>query len=339
MLAVKMPIFSVIIPCYNVELYIQETIESVLNQTFEDFECIVVNDGSSDDTLSILQKVDDPRLRIIDQINGGVSQARNIAISSALGRYIAFLDGDDIWFPFHLERAYNFFQQNREIKWYAASYISTADLNFAFATCNKQYDSKIEVIDYFKFRGQMFVWSSAIVMERLALSGRDIFPVGIDFGEDWIAWALFAENYPQCGLNFVITAIYRQRIGSLTHREGSGFRFREYAKLMEEYCVIADQKLCPVSARRMFHLETCIFWGRIMYWKSFFKNWKHVWKTRHAAGIIITIWIMSIGFFDVLLCFWAYLGLRIIRMFNPVYWRWKILNIKISSYHKEKYGL
>lgn len=89
---------SVIIPTYNVEKFIGETLESVINQTFEDMEIICVNDGSSDGTLDILKEYsnNDGRIKIIDKENGGVGSARNRGLDAAKGKYIIFLDSDDM---------------------------------------------------------------------------------------------------------------------------------------------------------------------------------------------------------------------------------------------------
>lgn len=95
--------FSVVIPLYNKELYIQNTISSVLNQSFQDFEVIVVNDGSTDGSLEIVSTIKDKRIKIINKKNEGVSTARNLGIESSKGNFIAFLDADDIWYPNHLE--------------------------------------------------------------------------------------------------------------------------------------------------------------------------------------------------------------------------------------------
>lgn len=99
MKSIPRPTLSVIIPAYNVEQFIVPAVESVLSQGFQDLEVIVVNDGSNDATAIRLQKLDDPRLRVIHQPNGGLSAARNAGITNAKGRYIALLDGDDVWFP------------------------------------------------------------------------------------------------------------------------------------------------------------------------------------------------------------------------------------------------
>lgn len=94
--------FSVIICAYNIEAYVSKAIESVLNQTFKDYELILVNDGSKDNTLNILKEYESKngdRIKVIDNvINLGLSKSRNIAISQANGEYIVHLDGDDLFY-------------------------------------------------------------------------------------------------------------------------------------------------------------------------------------------------------------------------------------------------
>lgn len=92
-----MPKVSVIIPVYNVELYLRKCLDSVINQTLKDIEIICVNDGSTDNSLKILEEYadNDSRIKIVSQQNGGLSNARNNAIKNATGEYIGFLDSDD----------------------------------------------------------------------------------------------------------------------------------------------------------------------------------------------------------------------------------------------------
>ena len=98
-----MPQISVIIPAYNAERTIRETIESVQQQTFLDFELIVINDGSKDRTVELVQSIKDDRLKIFSYENGGVCVARNRGIDHANGEFLAFLDADDLWTPDKLE--------------------------------------------------------------------------------------------------------------------------------------------------------------------------------------------------------------------------------------------
>ena len=100
------PLVTVVTPAYNIAKYIGETIDSVLRQTFRDFEYLVVDDGSTDDSVDIIKAHvrDDPRFRLMQGEHRGLSAARNAGIREAKGQYIAFVDGDDRWHPKFLER-------------------------------------------------------------------------------------------------------------------------------------------------------------------------------------------------------------------------------------------
>ncbi|HAJ60096.1 MAG TPA: glycosyl transferase family A [Cyanobacteria bacterium UBA8543] len=107
-----MPLISVIIPVYNGEKTIKETIESVLNQTFTNFEIIVINDGSKDATIQIVESIQDPRIKLFSYPNAGQAASRNRGISKAVGEFIAFLDADDLWTPDKLEAQLKALQEN-----------------------------------------------------------------------------------------------------------------------------------------------------------------------------------------------------------------------------------
>ncbi|MBU3821173.1 glycosyltransferase family 2 protein [Flavobacteriaceae bacterium XHP0103] len=97
------PFFSVVIPLYNKENYIEDTLKSVLNQTFQDFEVVIVNDGSTDKSLEKVEKIKDDRIKVIEnKKNKGLPETRNVGISYAEGIIIALLDADDIWLPNYL---------------------------------------------------------------------------------------------------------------------------------------------------------------------------------------------------------------------------------------------
>ena len=89
--------FSVIIPLYNKEAYIEQTLGSVLAQTYPFFEVIIVDDGSSDASLQIVNRITDSRIRVISQVNSGVATARNRGVKEAKENYVAFMDADDFW--------------------------------------------------------------------------------------------------------------------------------------------------------------------------------------------------------------------------------------------------
>lgn len=109
-----MPTISVVIPAYNAERTVLETVESVQKQTFSDLEIIVIDDGSTDKTKELLEGVTDERLKIFSYENGGVATARNRGMAHAKGEFIAFLDADDLWTSDKLELQLRALQQHPE---------------------------------------------------------------------------------------------------------------------------------------------------------------------------------------------------------------------------------
>ncbi|HXF99752.1 MAG TPA: glycosyltransferase family A protein, partial [Bacteroidota bacterium] len=107
------PLVSVVIPAYNAEKYIRRTLESALAQTYEPFEVIVVDDGSTDATAEIVRDIAarDRRMRLLQKENGGVATARNLGIQSSDGSLIAPLDADDVWYPSKLEEQMSLMQR------------------------------------------------------------------------------------------------------------------------------------------------------------------------------------------------------------------------------------
>lgn len=117
------PLVSIIMPLYNCEEYIQESIESVRQQTYENWELIVVDDTSTDKSVGIVKQImqEEPRICFIGlNVNGGAAQARNRAIKEAKGRYIAFLDSDDIWLPDKLHYQIAFLNEHNLVLTYSA---------------------------------------------------------------------------------------------------------------------------------------------------------------------------------------------------------------------------
>ena len=108
----KTPIISIVIPCYNQSLYMRETLNCVMEQTLSEWECIIVNDGSTDDTLIIAKEYTkkDKRFYVVDKPNGGLADARNAGIKASHGRYILPLDADDLIDPTYTEKGVKYLE-------------------------------------------------------------------------------------------------------------------------------------------------------------------------------------------------------------------------------------
>lgn len=172
-----MPEISVLVPVFNGEKTIQKSIQSILDQTFSDFELIVIDDGSFDNTQNIIHAINDSRLRYVYKENGGIGHTRNTAVSLAKGNYIAFLDADDWMEPNALEK---FFQCAQRSK----ADMVVADYRFVYPDGTKQdmhtYDFNISNM---KARKSLLVevmpqpWNKLVKKEVLKNSGLQ-FPDG-----------------------------------------------------------------------------------------------------------------------------------------------------------------
>ncbi len=146
-----MPKISVIIPVYNKEKYIRQTVESVLNQTFSDFELILIDDGSIDNSLNIIKQFNDIRIKYISQTNQGVAAARNNGVATANGELIAFLDADDMWHPHHLQEISFLYKHFPDAGFFATAY----EIQFRHKVIKQviyNFEQKHSLIDkYYRF--------------------------------------------------------------------------------------------------------------------------------------------------------------------------------------------
>lgn len=187
---------SVVIPLYNKEKSIVLTLDCVLSQTYKQFEVIVVDDGSTDGSGTIVEQFNDPRIRLIRQKNGGVSAARNRGIEEAHGEYVAFLDADDVWKIGHLENLANLIGLYPRCRAWASRYINNInDANHDIILNKMPFKGENGILtNYFEICSCSHppVWSSAVCVERSLLKEVGGFPVGITSGEDLLTWARIA---------------------------------------------------------------------------------------------------------------------------------------------------
>jgi glycosyltransferase involved in cell wall biosynthesis len=190
-----MPKVSVVIPAYNAMKYLPETLESVLKQTFSDFEVTIVNDGSNDNICEWSKQITDTRIRLISQHNQEASSARNTGILNSTGEYIAFLDADDIWEPTKLEKQVNYLDTHPLVG-LVDVWTTLIDENGNFT--NKIISNNIEgnvrktVIEVCN----TFIASgSSPMIRRACVEKVGLFDVDIKFGEDMDMWIRIAIHY------------------------------------------------------------------------------------------------------------------------------------------------
>jgi glycosyltransferase involved in cell wall biosynthesis len=189
-----MPQISVIIPVFNGEQTIRETIHSVLTQTFDDFELIIIDDGSQDSTLTIINSIQDARIKVFSYSNAGQPASRNRGIKKAIGNYISFIDADDLWTPDKLEAQLKALQENPQA---AVAYSWTEWIDElgqplgrgSYITENGDVFAKLILNDFIANGSNPLIESSAI-----ASVGE--FDESLTNAHDWDMWLRLAAQYP-----------------------------------------------------------------------------------------------------------------------------------------------
>ena len=230
-----MPQISIVVPVYNAEKYIEQTVDMVMKQTFTDWELILVEDCSKDNSAEVLRSLEselqDARIRVIyREKNEGAAKARNTGIDAATGRYLVFLDADDIWMENKLSDELAFMQKKQ------AAFVFTA---YEFGDENAVGTGKIvkvpEILTYKKALSRTIIFTSTTMFD-LSVLGKDLVKMPAVPSEDTATWwrilrsGYVAYGYPE------VTTIYRRPPQSLSSNKGTAiyriwYLYREVEKL------------------------------------------------------------------------------------------------------------
>jgi glycosyltransferase involved in cell wall biosynthesis len=199
------PFFSVIIPLYNKECHIQNTIESVLNQTFTDFEIIIVNDGSTDGSFNIVKKITDSRISSYTNKNNGLSYSRNYGIKKAKAKYIALLDADDLWMEDYLECISSFIKKHHKEYVFAANNYTWFKKKSPNLKSNANIKCDVKLIDdYFNSGKNLFSYSS-VIFHKSVFDKIGYFNETVNHGEE-------EEFSIRCFLNYNLVYIIEPKV-------------------------------------------------------------------------------------------------------------------------------
>ena len=241
-----MPHVSVIIPAYNAEHYIAETIRSVLGQTYEDFEIIVVDDGSQDGTVAALEPFGSS-VRLHQQPNGGVARARNTGVALAKGTWIAFLDADDLWLPMKLER---------QLACIGAPMTFTDRLNIGARGDLPELQSLVTPMqggDIFValMREGNFITNTSVMIRRDLFEQMGGFYTGLNGTEDWDLWIRVAERHE---IGFVAEPLVKYRF----HESGIS---RNYERMGRERIEVITRGLMLERGRALDWMTRRQIWA------------------------------------------------------------------------------
>jgi len=256
------PLVTVIIPTYNRGWILKEAIDSVLSQDFDDFELIVVDDGSTDNTIDILAGYARDII-VLRQGNHGVSAARNAGIASASGKLIAFLDSDDLWLPGKLARQVDFFNSNP-----GAMICQTEEL---WIRNGKRVNPKKR---HKKFSGMIFKHSlplcivspSAVMLKKSLLDKTGVFDESLPACEDYDLWLRISCKYP---VFLIDTPLIMKRGGHEDQLSRTSkldkYRIQALKKIIESSLLSKDQHIDAVKMLKKkceIYTKGCLKRGR-----------------------------------------------------------------------------
>ena len=208
-------IVSIIIPVYNNELEVGRAIRSVLSQTIQDFELIVVDDESSDNSVNIINLIKDKRIKYFKQLHGGASKARNFGVSKAQSDFIAFLDADDEWKNVFLETVILLRNKYPDAGLYCTnySYVEKPNINIFTHKIKIENVNEEELVieNYFKYilsNEPINICTSCTAMNKTVFEELNGFNINSIWGEDQDLWGRIAIRYPIVYSNTIGAIIY-----------------------------------------------------------------------------------------------------------------------------------
>jgi glycosyltransferase involved in cell wall biosynthesis len=239
------PRISVVIPLFNKALHIRRAVESVLNQSFQEFEIVVVDDGSTDGSAGIVRNIGDARIRLVQQPNGGVSSARNRGIKESRNELISFLDADDSYNPEFLSVILDLAERHEAAGAYGTSFeiIKENRQRTVWQNYSLREAGTKEVLIHRYFRDVLsgpVIWSSATAIHKRIFNEVGFFPEGVQLGEDLDMWMRIAAKFP-IAVSSYVGAIYHR---DATNRTDNGrIRGVEYELVKTGLRIISSSQL------------------------------------------------------------------------------------------------
>lgn len=220
-------LFSIIIPLYNKKEYIKSTIESVLKQSYTNYEIIVVDDGSTDKSPDIVKSIKDSRILLVSKTNGGVSSARNYGINKSKGDFICFLDSDDLWTEDYLETLNKIITQKQDVDMICSAYgifrvNPQSDIRVKrIKLKSQQKEAKIDFFFYCLKEKRCISFTSATCIKRKIINNHNLyFDEQISMGEDIDYWTRAASLANNIYYNDQIQVLYRTESNNSLSAQG-----------------------------------------------------------------------------------------------------------------------
>jgi glycosyltransferase involved in cell wall biosynthesis len=226
-------LISIVMPTFNQSKYITHSINSVLNQTFKNWELLIVDNFSSDDTLSAIARFPDPRIKLFQTNNGGViAKSRNIAITASKGSWIAFLDSDDYWFPNKLEEMVKYLHSDYDLIYHHMEVVigSKSSANNEILECRILHEP---VLKDLILNGNGIATSSVLVRKRrlIEVNCMNEAPelIGVEDYNTWLRISTITEAFK---LAPIVLGAYRKHENNISLLNGVNLHFKAFEEFL-----------------------------------------------------------------------------------------------------------
>lgn len=236
-----MPKVTVVIPAYNAMRYLPETMETVLNQTYTDFEVLVINDGSTDDTPKWVDELSkkEPKVRMVSQANQGLAGARSAGVIHARGEYIAYIDADDLWESTKLAKQVQCLEENPEV---ALVYTWTALADERGNPTGRVVASDAEGYVWEKLTEMNFVCcGSTPMIRRSCFDEVGLFALDVSPSDDWDMWLRLAAKYP--------FKVIKEPL--IYYRQHSNNSSRKCQHILETHRIVIERNFTSVPTEKL----------------------------------------------------------------------------------------
>lgn len=238
---------SIVIPLYNKEKHIRDTLKCIFEQTYQDFEIIIVNDGSSDRSLEIVSTVKDARIRVISQENKGAAAARNKGVEIASSDYVAFMDADDRWKKNYLESMIDLIRSYPDAAIYGSNYEIWENGKVSVLEYPEIIEDKSIIKNYF-ISGKVYtpLWTSAVIVKRNIFLNLGGFPVRSKVCEDVDLWCRMALSGQIAYLNKPL-AIYKRDSSNMLSKSQNASCYFPFLDNYKQFIDSSDKKFEEVE--------------------------------------------------------------------------------------------
>ena len=277
---------TVLMPVYNAEKYLSEAIESVLNQTYREFEFLIVNDGSTDKSQAIVESYSDPRIKLITKVNGGVSSALNAGLSEATGKFIVRFDADDICYPNRIEEQYLFMKDNPDyiLAGTDADYI-TKEGDYIFTFVNSGHSDPEIKKNYLE--SCPFIHSTVIYRKDavLALGGYE---VKAHTFEDYFLWVRLIERGKVCNFNKPLVKVrFNPESVTVDNRDYNATFKKIHRKALQTSIITAEEETELIkSIKKLDKKKKEFSYNRMLAKKYLWNNYKPQKAREHIKNVL-----------------------------------------------------